>query len=46
MTYIIKGAGLTVEDVVNVARHNQIVELDADALKRIIKCRAMLEKKN
>jgi histidine ammonia-lyase len=45
MTYIIKGAGLTVEDVVNVARHNQKVELDADALKRIIKCRAMLEKK-
>ncbi len=45
MTYIIKGAGLSVEDVVNVARHNQKVELDADALKRIIKCRAMLERK-
>jgi histidine ammonia-lyase len=45
MTYIIKGAGLTVEDVVNVARHNQKVELDAEALKRIVKCRAMLEKK-
>ncbi|NOX48417.1 MAG: aromatic amino acid lyase [Chlorobi bacterium] len=45
MTYIIKGAGLSIEDVVNVARHNQKVELDADALKRIIKCRAMLERK-
>jgi len=45
MTYIIKGAGLTVEDVVNVARNNQKVELSADALKGIIKCRAMLERK-
>ncbi|RLD51389.1 MAG: phenylalanine ammonia-lyase [Bacteroidetes bacterium] len=45
MTYIIKGAGLTVEDVVNVARNNQKVELHPDALQRIIKCRAMLERK-
>ena len=45
MTYIIKGAGLTVEDVVNVARNNQKVELSEDARKRIIKCRAMLERK-
>ncbi|NPA68656.1 MAG: aromatic amino acid lyase [Chlorobi bacterium] len=45
MTYIIKGAGLTVEDVVNVARYNEKVELDPDALQRIKTCRAMLEKK-
>jgi len=45
MTYIIKGAGLTIEDVVNVARNNQKVELHPDALTRIKKCRAMVEKK-
>jgi histidine ammonia-lyase len=45
MTYIIKGAGLTIEDVVNVARQNQQVELHPEALTRIKKCRAMLEKK-
>lgn len=45
MTYIIKGAGLTIEDVVNVARHNEIVELHPDAVEGIIKCREMLERK-
>jgi len=45
MTLVIKGAGLTIEDVVNVARNNQKVELHPDAVARIIKCRAMLEKK-
>jgi histidine ammonia-lyase len=45
MTLIIKGAGLTIEDVVNVARHNEKVELDPKAVERIHKCRAMLEKK-
>ncbi len=45
MTYIIKGAGLTIEDVVNVARHNEKVELHPDALKRMVKCRVMLENK-
>ncbi|MCB2219816.1 MAG: aromatic amino acid ammonia-lyase [Bacteroidetes bacterium] len=45
MTYIIKGAGLTIEDLVKVARHRQKVELHPDALERITKCRAMLEKK-
>lgn len=45
MTYIIKGAGLTIEDVVNVARNNEKVELHPDALERIKVCRAMLEKK-
>jgi histidine ammonia-lyase len=45
MTLVIKGAGLTIEDVVNVARKGQKVELDPEALLRIKKCRAMLEKK-
>ncbi len=45
MTFIITGANLTIEDVVNVARHHQRVELHPDALERIRKCRAMLERK-
>ncbi|MEI7663380.1 MAG: aromatic amino acid ammonia-lyase [Bacteroidota bacterium] len=45
MTLIIKGAGLTIEDVVRVARHNEKVELDPQAIVRIHKCRAMLERK-
>jgi histidine ammonia-lyase len=45
MTLIIKGSGLTIEDVVNVARNNEKVELHPDAIKRINACRAMLEKK-
>jgi histidine ammonia-lyase len=45
MTLVINGAGLTIEDVVKVARHNEKVELSQDAVKRIHKCRAMLEKK-
>ena len=45
MTLILKGAGLTIEDVVNVARHGEKVELDQQAVKRMEKCRAMLEKK-
>ena len=43
--YIIKGAGLTIEDLVNVARNNQRVELDKSAIDRINICRAMIEKK-
>ena len=45
MTLIITGSGLRIEDVVNVARHNQQVELHEDAVNRIHACRAMLEKK-
>lgn len=45
MTLIITGTNLKIEDVVNVARHRQKVELHPDAVQRIIKCRAMLEKK-
>jgi len=45
MTYIITGSGLTIEDVVAVARHGKKVSLDPKAIERINKCRAMLENK-
>ena len=45
MTLIIKGSGLTIEDVVNVARNGEKVELHPDSILKIKKCRAMLEKK-
>ena len=45
MTYIITGYGLTVEDVVKVARHNEKVELHKDALEKIKICRKMVEDK-
>ena len=45
MTLVINGSGLTIEDVVKVARHHEKVELHPDAIKRIEICRAMLEKK-
>ena len=45
MTYIVSGNGLSVEELVNVARNNQQLALHPDALQRIKKCRAMLEKK-
>ncbi|MCX6273337.1 MAG: aromatic amino acid ammonia-lyase [Bacteroidetes bacterium] len=45
MTLIISGANLKIEDVVKVARQGEKVELHADAVKRIVACRQMLEKK-
>jgi histidine ammonia-lyase len=45
MTIVVDGSGLTIEKVVDVARHNEQVKLHPDALKRIKKCREMLEKK-
>src|SRR5210317_1540621 len=44
-TLVISGAGLSIEDVVNVARHNQKVSIHPKALERINICRNMLEKK-
>lgn len=44
-TLLITGYNLKTEDVVNVARNGQQVELHPDAKKRILECRAMLEKK-
>ncbi len=45
MAITINGSGLTIEKVVRIARHGEKVELADDALERIKKCRAMLEKK-
>ncbi|MDX2444590.1 MAG: aromatic amino acid ammonia-lyase [Bacteroidales bacterium] len=45
MALIVNGTGLTIEDVVKVARNMEKVSLHPDALKRIEKCRLMLEKK-
>ena len=45
MTVIVGGAGLTIEDVVRVARGGERVELAPEALERIGACRAMVERK-
>jgi len=45
MTIVIDGSNLTVEKVIQVARHNEEIKLHPDALKRIKKCRDLLEKK-
>mgnify|MGYP002630537142 FL=1 len=45
MTYIITGSNLSIEDVVDVARHNKKVALSNEALERIKICRAMIERK-
>jgi len=45
MTLIISGSKLTIENVVSVARHNEKIKLHPDAIKRIKKCRIMLENK-
>ncbi len=44
-TLIITGYNLKIEDVIEVARYGRKVELHPDAKKRILECRAMLEKK-
>jgi len=45
MSIVLNGSGLTIEKLVQIARHNEKVELAPEALERIKKCRAMLEKK-
>lgn len=45
MTVILTANDLSIEDVVKVARYGEKVELHPDAVARINKCRAMLEKK-
>jgi len=45
LTLVITGSGLTIEDVVNVARHGEKVELHPESMERIKECRAMLERK-
>ncbi len=45
MAIKLDGQSLTIEDVEKVARYNEKVEMAPEALKRIKKCRAMLDKK-
>jgi len=45
MSIILDGTGLTIENVVRVARNHEKVSLHGDAEKRINRCRDMLEKK-
>ncbi len=45
MAIVLSGTGFTIEKLVQIARHNEKVELHPDAVERMIKCRAMLEKK-
>jgi histidine ammonia-lyase len=45
MALVLKGKELAVEDIVRVARDHEKVELHAEALERVKKCRAMLEEK-
>ena len=45
MAIVISGSGLTIENLVKVARFGEKVELHPDAAKRIQACRDMLEKK-
>jgi len=45
MAIVLNGSGLTIEKLVQIARHNEKVELDSAALERMKVCRAMLEKK-
>ena len=45
MTVILNGSNLTIEKLVDVARYNEKVELHPDSVKKIKKCREVLEKK-
>lgn len=45
MTVVLNGSGLTVEKLTSIARNNEEVRLAPEALERIKRCRAMLEKK-
>jgi len=45
LAIVLDGKGLTIEQLVRIARHNEEVELSRDAIERIKTCRAMLERK-
>lgn len=45
MAIVLDGSGFTIEKLVQIARHNEKVELHPDAIERMRKCRDMLEKK-
>ncbi|RKX30025.1 MAG: phenylalanine ammonia-lyase [Candidatus Zixiibacteriota bacterium] len=45
MAITLNGSGLSIDRLAKIARYNEPVELDSDALSRMKKCRDMLEKK-
>ena len=45
MAISLDGEHLTIEKVVDIARHNEQVEISGSAIERVKKCRAMLEQK-
>jgi histidine ammonia-lyase len=45
MVIVLDGSGLTIEKLVKIARYKEKVKLDDHALKRMINCRKMVEKK-
>jgi histidine ammonia-lyase len=45
MAIQLTGSGLSIEDVVRIARHGEPVDLDGDARERIRRCRQMVERK-
>lgn len=45
MAIVLDGKGLTIEELVRIARHSETVELSKEALERMKTCRAMLERK-
>jgi histidine ammonia-lyase len=45
MAIILTGKNLTIENIVAVARHSEKVELHPDAIERIKRCRAFLERR-
>ncbi len=45
MGIIVRGSGMTIEEVVEVARGRERISIDPEAIGRIERCRAMLEKK-
>lgn len=45
MAIVLDGKGLTIEQLVAIARHGEQVELSRDALERINRCREMLQRK-
>ena len=45
MTVVLTGFGLTIDNLVKIARYNENVELHPEAIKRIKECRDVLDKK-
>ena len=45
MPLTLRGNELTIEDVVDVARHGKKIELAPESIERIKRCRAMIERK-